>query len=338
MKAYRISSGGNLASLHRTEEKPVAHLGPHDVRVAIHAVSLNYRDLMISEGTYLSQGKEPVIPGSDGAGEVMEVGAHVTRFRSGDRVTPTFFPHWIDGEATPVNSANPLGADRDGVFAEQVVANEDSLVRIPDHLDYLEAATLPCAAVTAWNALFVQGALEPGQTVLLQGTGGVSIHALQLAHAAGANTIITSSSDTKLERARKLGAGATINYRSNPEWHEEALRLTGGRGVDLVLEIGGRDTLNRSLLSTRMGGIVSVIGGLSGWGTELEYFTLIRGARRLAGIFVGSRKMLEDLYRFIGHARIRPVVDRAFAFDQAREAYEYLKSGNHFGKVVVRVR
>lgn len=338
MKAYRISSGGGIASLERTEEKPVANLGPHEVRVAIHAVALNYRDLLISDGNYLAGGREPVIPGSDGAGEVIEVGTRVTRYRVGDRVTPIFFRNWIDGAPTPINSAATLGADSDGVLAEQVIAHEESLVRIPDHLDYVQAATLPCAAVTAWNALFVEGDLKPGQTVLLQGTGGVSIHALQLAHAAGANTIITSSSDTKLERARQLGAGATINYRATPEWHEEALRLTGGRGVDLVLEIGGRDTLKRSLLATRMGGTVSVIGGLSGWGSELEYFTLIRGARRLTGIFVGSRRMLEDLYQFIGHAKIRPVVDRAYDFDQAREAYEYLKSGNHFGKVVVRVK
>jgi NADPH:quinone reductase-like Zn-dependent oxidoreductase len=338
MKAYRISSGGSIAALQRTEEKAVANLAPHDVRVTIHAVALNYRDLMVSEGSYLSAGKEPVIPGSDGAGEVVEVGARVTRFRVGDRVTPIFFPDWVDGDPTPANSARTLGADSDGVLVEQIVASEESLVRIPDHLDYIEAATLPCAAVTAWNALFVQGALQPGQTVLLQGTGGVSIHALQLAQAAGANTIITSSSDTKLERARKLGADAAINYRNTPQWHEEALRLTGGRGVDLVLEIGGRETLKRSLLSTRMGGTVCVIGGLSGWSSELEYFTLISGARRITGIFVGSRKMLEDLYQFIGHARIRPAVDRAFGFDQAREAYEYLKSGNHFGKVVVRVK
>src|SRR5581483_12039483 len=232
MKAYRIRSGDGLTGLQRTEEKTLASLAPHQVRVAIHAVSLNYRDLLISSGNYLTGNQEPVIPVSDGAGEIIEIGAGVTRFRVGDRVTPTFFKNWLDGQPTPINTAATWGAGSDGVLAEQVIANEESLVHIPDHLDYAQAATLPCAAVTAWNALFVEGRLQPGQTVLLQGTGGVSIQALQLAHAAGAKVIITSSSDTKLERARKLGADATINYRTTPEWHEEARKLTGGRGVD----------------------------------------------------------------------------------------------------------
>lgn len=338
MKAYRIRSGGGLASLRSTDEKPIANLGPHEVRVDMHAVSLNYRDLLVSDGDYPVSSREPVIPGSDGAGEIIEIGARVTRFRVGDRVASIYFPNWVDGAQTPANTTATLGADNNGVLAEQFVANEESLVKIPDHLDYAEAATLPCAAATAWNALFVEGNLKPGQTVLLQGTGGVSIHALQLARAAGARTIITSSSDTKLERARKLGADASINYRSNPEWDVEALRLTGGRGADLVLEIGGRDTLKRSLSATRMGGMIAVIGGLSGWAPELDYFSLISGARHITGIFVASRRMFEDLNRFVSHAGIHPVIDRTFEFGQAREAYEYLRSGSHFGKVVVRVR
>src|ERR1700722_15595261 len=171
MKAYRILNGGGLASLHATEEKPIASLGPHDVRVGIHAVSLNYRDLLVSDGDYPARSPDPVIPGSDGAGEVLEIGARVTRFRVGDRVASTYFPNWADGAQTPANTTVTLGADNNGVLAEQFVANEQSLVKIPDHLDSAEAATLPCAAVTAWNALFVEGNLKPGQTVLLQGTG-----------------------------------------------------------------------------------------------------------------------------------------------------------------------
>jgi NADPH:quinone reductase-like Zn-dependent oxidoreductase len=338
MKAYRILSGGGLDSLKLTEEESSAQLGPYEVRVGIHAVSLNYRELLFSSGNYLSKNKEPVIPCSDGAGQVTEIGSRVTRFRVGDRVAAIFFPNWIDGDPTPVNTAGTLGADTDGMLAEEVIKNEASLVRIPEHLDYIEAATLPCAAVTAWNSLFVEGGLKPGQTVLLQGTGGVSIHALQLAHTAGAKTIITSSSDTKLERARKLGADGTINYRTTPEWHEEALRLTAGRGVDLVLEIGGSDTLKRSIAATRMGGRIPIIGGLSGWTTDLEYFGLIGHAARLGGIFVGSRKMFEDLNQFVSHAGIHPVVDRTFEFTQARAAFEYLQSGNHFGKLVIKVR
>jgi NADPH:quinone reductase-like Zn-dependent oxidoreductase len=336
MKAYQIRSGADIAGLQRTEVR-VKELGPHDVRVAIRAVSLNYRDLMFARGGYLVSSTEPRIPACDGAGEVIEVGSQVQRFRKGDRVAAIYFPRWIDGEATPHNTTGTLGAQVDGVLAEQIVINEEALVTIPAHLDFVEAATLPCAGVTAWNSLFVEGKLKAGGSVLLQGTGGVSIHALQLAHAAGAQTVITSSSDAKLEKARKLGADFTINYRTNPEWQDEVLRITGGRGVDVVLEIGGRDTLKRSLAAARTGGVIAVIGGLSGWGSELEFLPLIAGAKRLSGIFVGSRKMFEDLNRVVSAAGIHPVVDRTFGFDQVREAYEHLASGGHFGKVVIRI-
>lgn len=336
MKAYRIVSGANIAGLELHEEKRPA-LGPNEVRVGVRAVSLNFRDLMFARGAYLVTSKEPRIPCSDGAGEVVEIGAKVQRFKVGDRVATTFFPHWIDGEPTPLNTAGALGGERDGTLAEEIVLSEESLVSLPDHMDFAAGATLSCAAVTAWNSLFVAGNLKAGDTVLLQGTGGVSIHALQLAHAAGLQTIITSSSDAKLQRARELGAAATINYRTNPEWQEEVLRITGGRGADLVLEVGGQDTLQRSVVATRMGGTVALIGGLSGWELSVVAFKLIAGARRLAGIFVGSRKMFEDLNRLASLAKIRPVVDRTFPFNEARAAYEYLASGNHFGKVVVRL-
>ncbi len=336
MKAYQISSGANIAGLQRAEVR-AKELGPNDVRVAIRAVSLNYRDLMFARGEYIVSSKEPRIAACDGAGEVIEVGSKVGRFRKGDRVATIYFPKWIDGEPTPHNTAGTLGAEDDGVLAEQIVINEEGLVTIPAHLDFVEAATLPCAATTAWNSLFVEGKLKAGGSVLLQGTGGVSIHALQLAHAAGAQVIITSSSDAKLEKARRLGADATINYRTNPDWQDEVLRFTGGRGVDVVLEIGGRDTLKRSLAAARMGGSVAVIGGLSGWSSETEFMPLVGGAKRLVGIFVGSRKMFEDLNRVVSTAEIRPVVDRTFTFDQAREAYEHLASGSHFGKVTIRV-
>ncbi len=336
MKAYRIISGANIDGLALHDEKSPA-LGPNDVRVGVRAVSLNFRDLMFARGVYLASLKEPRIPCSDGAGEIIEVGTQVRRFKVGDRVATAFFPRWIDGDPTPLNTVGALGGQSDGTLAEEIVLNEESLVSIPAHMDFAAGATLPCAAVTAWNALFVAGNLKAGDSVLLQGTGGVSIHALQFAHAAGLQTIITSSSDAKLERARTLGAGATINYRSTPEWQDEVLRITGGRGVDAVLEVGGQDTLRRSIAATRLGGIVAVIGVLSGVSFNFDPFPLIAGARQLAGIFVGNRKMFEDLNRLASHAKIQPVVDRTFAFDKARDAYQYLASANHFGKVVIRV-
>jgi len=293
---------------------------------------------MIAEGKYLRTGDTYVIPCSDGAGEVIATGSAVSRFRVGDRVAAAFFPEWVQGEPTQQNTAGALGGARDGMLAEEVVLHEEALAAIPEHLSYAEASTIPCAGVTAWNALFVEGRLKPGDSVLLLGTGGVSVWALQLAKAAGLRAIMTSSSDEKLNRARELGADAAINYKTIPEWQEEVLRLTGGRGVDLVLEVGGLGTLARSVASARMGGTVAIIGGLSGFAGELNPMTLIGGAKRLSGIFVGSRKMLEDLIRFLGVAEIHPVVDRVFPFQQVREAYGYLKSGGHFGKVVVELR
>lgn len=336
MQAYQIQSGQKIAGLERVQRQSTA-LAAHEVRVRVHAVSLNYRDLMIADGSYRSTGDGSVIPASDGAGEVIEVGPGVTRLRIGDRVAASFFPDWISGAPTAQTTSRALGAVADGMLAEEVVLHENAWVTIPAHMDYAEAATLPCAGVTAWNALFVEGRLRAGDSVLLLGTGGVSVWALQIAKAAGLRAIITSSSDEKLERARALGASATINYRNTSEWQDEVVRLTGGRGVDLVLEVGGQGTLSRSIRSTRMGGTIAIIGGVSGFGGELDPFALIGGAKRLSGIFVGSRSMLEDLSRFAEVAAIRPVVDRVFPFQQVREAYTHLEHAGHFGKVVIEV-
>ncbi|MEO6920420.1 MAG: NAD(P)-dependent alcohol dehydrogenase [Collimonas sp.] len=336
MQAYQIHSGQKIAGLERVQCESTV-LAAYEVRVRVHAVSLNYRDLMIADGSYRSTGDGPVIPASDGAGEVIETGAAVTRFRIGDRVVASFFPGWINGAPTPQNTSGALGAVANGMLADEVVLHENAWAGMPAHLNYAEAATLPCAGVTAWNALFVEGGLRAGDSVLLLGTGGVSIWALQLAKAAGLRTIITSSSDEKLERARTLGASATINYSSTPEWQDEVMRLTAGRGVDLVLEVGGKGTLSRSIRSTAMGGTIAIIGGVSGFGGELDPFALIGGAKRLSGIFVGSRSMLEDLNRFLEVTALKPVVDRVFPFQQAREAYSYLEQAGHFGKVVIEV-
>lgn len=336
MRAYRIHSGRGPNALERVDHS-ITSLGPHDVRIAVGAVSLNYRDLMISRGDYPVSGENPPIAVADGAGEVIAVGPEVTRFRVGDRVIGSYFSRWIEGEPTAAKLASVPGATLDGFLSEEAVFHEDFLVAAPEHLSLVEASTLPCAGVTAWQALFVEGRVRPGNTVLLQGTGGVSIWALQLAKAAGLRAIITSSSDAKLERARALGADETINYRQHPEWQDDVLRLTSDKGVDLVVEVGGHDTLNRSVKATRIGGTVALVGGVSGFASALDIIPLLVGSKRLIGIAVGSRAMLEDLVRFVAHARIRPVIDRTFRFDEAREAYAYLESAKHFGKVVIEV-
>ncbi|EKS9797287.1 MULTISPECIES: zinc-dependent alcohol dehydrogenase family protein [Burkholderia] len=337
MHAWQVKPGDGVAGLRRIDATRRA-VGPTDVVVKIHSAGLNYRDLMFARGDYLGIGTDALIPVADGAGEVVETGRDVTRFKPGDRVINTYFPHWIDGPPTPQKVSGSPGAQFDGVLAEHFVSDEAALVAIPAHLNYDEAATLSCAGITAWNALFADGGLAPGATVVLLGTGGVSIVALQLAHAAGLRTIVTSSSDAKLERARALGADATINYRATPEWQNEVLRLTGGAGADLVVEVGGKDTLPRSVAATKLGGIVSVIGGLSSFaGPELGLLSLIGGIRQLHGIMVGSRAMLDDVVRLVDAKQIRPVVDRVFGFDEAPQAYAYLQSGQHFGKVVIRV-
>jgi NADPH:quinone reductase-like Zn-dependent oxidoreductase len=337
MLVYKIRPGAGIESLSRSEI-PSRPLATHEVRVRIHAVSLNYRDVVVAQGTYPISSEEPVIPVSDAAGEVLETGSGVTRFARGDRVATSFFPNWVDGEPTPEKTADSLGASGcDGALAEEVVQHEQSLVLIPTSLNYIQAATLTCAGLTAWSALFGAGSLKPGDTVLLLGTGGVSIWALQLAKAAGLRSIVTSSSDTKLERAKSLGATETINYRKNPEWQQDVQHITQGRGVDLVAEVGGTLTLARSVNCVRAGGSVAIIGGVSGFGGEFQPFSLIAGARKLLGILVGNRMALEQLVRFVDVARIQPVIDRVFRFDEAIQAYDYLQSGAHFGKVVIQV-
>lgn len=336
MLAYQILPGQNIDGL-QCVELPQRALGAGEVRVKVHAVSLNFRDLAVAAGNYIADVDDPIIPCSDGAGEVIEVGAGVKRFRPGDRVAAAFFPCWIDGPSTADKIRHALGGDVDGMLAQEVCMDESALAPIPDGVDFVDAATLPCAGVTAWNAMFVTHRVKPGDTVLLLGTGGVSILGLQLAKAAGLRIVITSSSDEKLRRARELGAHHAINYRSTPEWHEEVLRATGGVGADIVLEVGGKGTVNRSVAAAAMNGTVAVIGGVSGFGGDVNPAALLAGAKRLAGVYVGSRCMLENLMCFVQVAGIKPVVDRVFTFDQAREAFRYMESGSHFGKVVVAV-
>lgn len=336
MKAYRIVPGQDIAGLERVdiEARP---LGPREVRVRMRAVSLNFRDLMLVRGWYPSGSNARPVPTSDGAGEVLEVGAAVRRFRPGDRVVTTFFQGWRSGERPAGVSQIALGAHLDGVLAEQVVLDEDGLLPQPATLDFQQAATVPVAGVTAWTALFHHGAARPGDTVLLLGTGGVSVWALQLAKAAGLRVVLTSSSDAKLARARSLGADELINYRDTPQWQDEVLRRTGGRGVDLVLEVGGAGTLDRSVAATRDGGRVALIGVLAGLGQGFDPMPLLLGGKRLEGVLVGSAEHQSELQRFVEQRGIEPVIDREFGFHEVPQAFAYLASGGHFGKVVVRL-
>jgi NADPH:quinone reductase-like Zn-dependent oxidoreductase len=334
MFAYRIVPGENIRGLARVPIVP-RQLHAQEVRVRVRAVALNYRDLMVARGTYPGS-NQPVVPCSDGAGEVIALGPEVKRFRVGDRVIAGFFPDWIEGEIAPEKIQGALGGSLDGVLAQEIVLHEDALVSIPPELSFMQAATLPCAGLTAWNMLFVANTLQPGACVALLGTGGVSIWALQLAKAAGLRTIITSSNAEKLERARTLGADELVNYRATPEWQDEVLRLTDRRGADLVAELGGHDTLKRSIAATRLGGAIALIGGVSGFTSEIDILTVL-GGKKLIGIYVGNRRMLEDLAKFVAASKIEPVIDRVFRFEDAQDAYAHLDAQRHLGKVVIEI-
>jgi NADPH:quinone reductase-like Zn-dependent oxidoreductase len=309
----------------------------NEVAVRVHAVSLNRRDLMMVAGRYGRGGTQPnSVPLSDGAGEVIAVGADVTRFKVGDRVAGIFFEDWLDGAPTAAALATARGGNAGGMLSEIVVTDAEGLVTIPAHLSYEEAATLPCAGVTAWVGLFKRGQLQAGDFVLLEGTGGVSVFGLQLAAAAGAKPIITSSSDAKLARARELGAFGTINYRTNPEWQQEVRALTGGAGVDHVLEVGGQDTLPRALQALGFGGHIAIIGGLSGFASDVPVGTLMGLNATASGIYVGSRADFEALNAFLTEHKIKPVVDKVFELTDAPAAFAAMDSGDFFGKVVIR--
>ncbi|MBD2683199.1 MULTISPECIES: NAD(P)-dependent alcohol dehydrogenase [Nostoc] len=336
MKVYEIQSNAGidaLALVHRPEPKPA----PGEVLIQVKATSLNYRDLLVAEGAYGAGQKYPLIPMSDGAGEVVAVGEGVTRVKVGDRVAATFFQDWIYGSLTREKMKSDLGGGIDGMLAEYVVLHQDGLVILPDHLSYAEGATLPCAAVTAWHGLVTKGNIGAGDSVLLLGTGGVSIFALQFAKIHGARAIATSSSDEKLARVKQLGADETINYKTTPDWEKQVYQLTNRIGVDHVIEVGGAGTLPKSLQAVRIGGRVSLIGVLSERGSEIDPMPILFKSLTVQGIYVGSREMFEAMNQTIQHHQIKPIIDRIFPFDEAREAYRYLKSAAHFGKVVISI-
>lgn len=316
-------------------DRPEPTVGPGQVLVAVKAVSLNYRDLMVTRGQYNPRMPLPRVPCSDCAGEVIAVGEGVVSVKVSDRVCGTFMQDWADGQLSESAAKSALGGAIDGVLAERVVLNETGVVPIPDHLSFEEAATLPCAAVTAWNALTTDFDVA-GKTVLLQGTGGVSVFALQFAKTLGARVFITSGSDDKLARALQMGADAGVNYKTTPDWDKWARQQTGGVGVDLVVEVGGAGTLDRSVKAVRHGGRVALIGVLTGGGTVDPAGILMKGVT-VRGIFVGNRTMFSAMNRHISQHQLRPVIDRVSPFDQFGEAFRHLEAAGHFGKVVVKV-
>lgn len=333
MKAYRIPQFG-LDRLEIVEtETPIP--GPNEVLVEVHAVSLNFRDLRVAEGKYDPRMRLPRQPCSDGAGEVVQVGAGVSRFKNGDRVTSIFMQNWIEGPLTAAKSRGALGGDVDGMLATHVALSEEGLIPVPAHLTYAEAATLPCAAVTAWHALVHAAAVKPGDTVLIQGTGGVSIFALQFAKLLGARVLGISSSDEKIERAKALGLDAAVNYRSYPDWARWAIEQTGGEGVDLVVEVGGQGTFNKSLKAVRVGGTVAQIGVLSAGEEQISVLPILHKQISVRGIYVGSRAMFEEMNRAIAQARFRPVVDHVYSFEEVPLALRQMADGSHFGKIVI---
>jgi NADPH:quinone reductase-like Zn-dependent oxidoreductase len=336
-RAYRSIEQFGIENLKLLECEPEA-IAYGKVRVKLRAASLNFRDLMVAKGQYNPKWKTPlgIIPLSDGAGEVIEIGEGVRRFKVGDKVVAAFMPEWIAGDVDEEKAKSSLGGAVDGVLTTARLFDQEGLLPIPDHLNFEEAATLPCAALTAWNALFVSDRLKHGETVLLLGTGGVSIFALQFAKMAGATVIITSSSDEKLERAKKLGADHLINYKNQPDWEKKVLELTGGRGVDHVVELGGNGTLAKSIRAVRIGGHIALIGVLAG-GEGTDTRPLLMKNIRLHGIFVGSRQMFEQMNKAIVAAKLHPIIDCTFAFEDSLKAFSYLESGSHFGKVVIKM-
>ena len=332
MKVWQVTREWSIDAMELVE-RPDPETGAGQIAVRMRAASLNYRDLLTVQGKGGAY-KLPFVPFSDGAGEVTAVGDGVTRVSIGDRVCPMFFQSWFDGRPSASNRRLALGGTRPGVLQELIVLDAEGVSRIPDHLTFEEAATLPCAALTAWRALFEEALIRPGQTILVQGTGGVSIFALQFAKLAGATVIVTSSSDEKLERAKALGADHAINYRSVAEWGKAAADWAGG-GVDHVVEVGGKDTFQQSIEAARVGGTILVIGVLSGFAQQIAIPSLFGKNLHVIGLSVGSRRMFENMVSAIGHNHIKPVVDRTFGFTEVPDALRLMQQAGHFGKIAI---
>ena len=335
MQVLQIDGGFGLDHL-TLAERPDPSPGPGQVAVRMKAISLNFRDLLTVTGLYGGQPQLPLVPFSDGAGVVEAVGEGVSRVKVGDRVTSLFFSDtWLAGGPTVERLSGSLGGPHDGCGQELMVLSENGVSTFPDHLSFEEAACLPCAALTAWRALIVDAQSKGGDTVVIQGTGGVSIFALQFAHKLGLTTIVTSSSDEKLEKARALGADVLINYKTTPEWAGEVRKATGGRGADLVVEVGGAQTLNESLKAVRIGGHVAIIGVLSGPAETMPIPMLIWTNARVQGLSVGSRESYEDMCRFMTQTGIKPIIDTTYPWTDAAKALGAMQGQSHFGKIVL---
>ncbi|MDB5385113.1 MAG: alcohol dehydrogenase [Planctomycetaceae bacterium] len=334
MRAVELQQSFSIDSLQVVQQAdPVPAFG--QVLLRMKAWSLNFRDLMLVRGQYNPKLKFPFVPLSDGVGEVVAVGPGVTSIRTGTRVCPLFMQQWHAGQLNDSHAKSALGGAIPGILSEYVILDATGVIPVPEHLSDAEAATLPCAGVTAWNAVISSGQLQPGKTLLVQGTGGVSLFALQFAKLAGVNVIATSGSDEKLTRVKAMGAEHGINYRTQPDWDVAVRELTQGVGVDHVVEVGGSGTLSRSLKSVRAGGAVSMIGVLSGVGGDISLLPILMKNIRIQGIFVGNAEMFATMNQAISLHRMHPVVDRVFKMDAVRDAFQHLASGQHFGKVVI---
>lgn len=336
MRRYEIQDATGIEAL-TLVERPQPEPGWQQVLVRVRAVALNYRDLVVVRGGYGSQQKSPLVPLSDGAGEVVAIGEGVTRVQVGDRVAGIFMQSWMAGAITKADMDSAMGGAIDGMLSEYVVLHQDGVVQLAEHLSYEAGATLPCAAVTAWHALITKGQVTAGETVLLLGTGGVSLFALQFAKLQGARVIITSSNNAKLERAKALGADETINYQETPDWEKQVFVLTDRVGVDHVIEVGGAGTLARSLRAVRVGGRISLIGVVAGGTSEINPVPILMKSVTVQGIYVGSREMFEAMNRAIALHQLTPIIDQVFPFEAAPDAYRHLQGATHFGKIVIRV-
>lgn len=335
MRVFQIEGDWGLDNL-KLSARPEPKAGPGQVLIRMRASSLNFRDLVVPDRGYGSYtGTLPLIPISDGVGVVTEIGAGVSRVAVGDRVCPTFFQNWFGGEPDLDRLTRSLGGPIDGTMADTMCLHEDGLCKVPAHLSDTEAATLPCAALTAWSALVTCGATRPGDRLLVQGCGGVALFAVAFGRMLGAHVTVLSSSDERIERAKQIGAAAGINYRTTPEWAKATREITGGRGYDLILELGGEKTLPQSLRCIRPGGTISMIGVLSGSTMSASLGHVVTRQVRLQGVTVGHRDGFEAMLRAIDQHGLRPVVDRVFAFEDLKEALAYLRSGAQFGKVCI---
>ena len=334
MRAWELQGVGGSEELKLVDRpKPQPAFG--QILVRVRAASLNFRDLIVMQGAY-GRVSLPLVPLSDGAGEIAAIGEGVTQWKLGDGVAGTFFPHWLTGPSSAEKIKISLGGgSTNGMLAEYVLLDEEAAVRIPPHQTFEEAATMPCAALTAWNALIEQGNLKAGETVVIIGTGGVSLFGLQIAKWYGAKIIVLSSSDKKIDLAIALGADAGINYSQHPQWERKVVELTGGLGADHILEVGGAGTLAQSLRAARVGGHIAMIGILGGTASELRVTDILMNSLRINGIYVGSREMFERLNRAAIQHRLKPIIDRVFPLLEARSAYDYLKTQKHFGKIII---